>query len=93
MSPSIAYPVLHGLIRNHLKPDDNNDVPAVKHLKTQVSRYLTERFQIDEKYGASSIPFLYTVLGPRYSSLKFATSEQRCTACEAILEHLKKFSR
>ena len=36
----IIYPVLHGLIRNHLKADDNN-VPAVKHLKKQVSKDLT----------------------------------------------------
>ena len=88
-SSSIIYPVLHGLIRNHLKINDK-DVPAVKHFKNQVSQDLTERFEIDEEYTASSIPFLCTAVDPRYSSLKFATSEQRSTAHEAILQHLKE---
>ena len=56
VSSSIIYLVLHGLIRNHLKPDDN-DAPAVKYLKKQVSKDLTERFEIDEEYTASSIHF------------------------------------
>ena len=89
-SSSIIYPILHGLIRNHLKIDDK-DVPAIKHFKKQVSQDLTQRFQIDEKNIASSIPFLCTVVDPRYSSLKFATSEQRSTAHVAILQHLEEF--
>ena len=88
-SSSIIYQVLHGLIRNHLKINDK-DVPAVKHFKNQVSQDLTERLEIDEEYTASSIPFLCTAVDPRYSSLKFVTSEQRSTAHEAILQRLKE---
>ena len=40
------------------------------------------------EYIASSIPFLCTA---RYSSLKFATGEQRSTAHEAMLQRLKEF--
>jgi len=40
-SSSIIYPVLHGLLQNHLKADGAG-VPAVKHLKKQVSKDLTE---------------------------------------------------
>ena len=90
-SCSIIYPVLHGLIRNHLKINDK-DVAAVKHFKKQVSEDLTERFEIDEECIASSIPFLCTAVDPRYSSLKFATSKQRSTAYEAILQRLKEFN-
>ena len=88
-SSSIIYPVLHGLIRNHLKIDDK-DVPAVKHFKKQVSKDLTERFEIDEECIASSIPFLCTAVDPRYSSLKFATNEQRSTVREAMLQRLNE---
>ena len=52
---------------------------------------MTERFEIDEEYIASSIPFLCTAVDPRYSSLKFATSEQRSTTHEANLQRLKEF--
>ena len=83
-SSSIIYLVLHGLIRNHLKID-GKDVPAVKHFKKQVSQDLTECFEIDEECIASSIPFLCTAVDPQYSSLKFATNEQRSTAHETIL--------
>ena len=88
-SSSIIYPVLHGLIRNHLKIDDK-DVTAVKHFKKQVSKDLTERFQIDEECIASSIPFLCTAVDPRYSGVKFATNEQRCRAREAMLQRLNE---
>ena len=57
-----------------------------------MTKDLTERFEIDEEYVASSIPFLSTALDPRYSSLKFATSEQRYVAHETIMERLSKFS-
>ena len=36
-SSSIIYPVLHGLIRNHMKIDDKEDVPAIRHFKKLVS--------------------------------------------------------
>ena len=38
VSSSIIYPVLHGLIQNHLTADAN-DVSAVKHLKKQVTGF------------------------------------------------------
>ena len=57
-----------------------------------MSKDLTERFEIDEEYIASSIPFLCTALDPRYSSLKFATSQQKYAARETILECLSTFS-
>ena len=70
---------------------NDKDVPAVKHFKKQVSQDLTEHFEIDEECIASSTPFPCTAVDPQYSSLKFATNEQRITAHETILQRLNEF--
>ena len=51
------------MIWYHVKINDK-DVPAVKQFKNQVFQDLTEHFEIDNEYTASSIPFLCTAVDP-----------------------------
>lgn len=64
VSLSLIYPIIHGLINCHLKPN-TNDLTAIKRFKETVTLQLQEHFIFDPE----NIVILSSAVDPRYHDL------------------------
>ena len=80
VSCSIVYPVINGLLTNHLVVAED-DVSAVATFKKVVAEELKRRFV----YSPDSIPILSAAVDPRYSNLLFLDSEKRDAVHEELI--------
>ena len=70
VSCSLIYPVVNGLLKNHLLIDED-DLPAVKRFKEVVTQEIQYRFNAEEAVEEQSVAVLATILDPHYHQLKF----------------------
>ena len=80
VSCSIVYPVINGLLSNHLVVSQD-DVSAVKTFKRVVAEALRQRFMP----SSDTIPILCAAVDPRYSDLVFLDEEQRVAVHEELI--------
>lgn len=80
VSCSIVYPVINGLLSNHLVVSED-DVSAVKTFKRVVAQELRQRFIP----SSDTIPILCAAVDPRYSDLLFLNAEQRVAVHEELI--------
>ena len=84
-SPSCVYPVVHGLVNQHLVVRDGDSVP-VRKLKERVASDLEERFHLQPAEDADvHVAWLASALDPRFKQLSFL-SEQNTSA---VWSHLR----
>ena len=88
ISCSIIYPVVQGLLTNHMVIHDN-DLPVVKKFKETVSKELKRRFDPSSLHVAKSLPVLCAAIDPRYSQLSFLNEEQREIAYAEIIKQME----
>ena len=69
-SCSIIYPVINGLLSNHLVGTEG-DLPAVQRFEQTVAGRLERRFVPSCLDTAKSLPVLYAAVDPRYAHLQF----------------------
>ena len=70
VSCSLIYPVVNGLLKNHLLIDED-DLPAVKRFKEVVTQEIQYRFNAEEAVEEQSVAVLANILDPHYHQLKF----------------------
>ena len=75
-SCSIVYPIIHGLLSNHLAIEEN-DIAAIKSFKLNVKSQLNERFKLSSLDTAISLLILCSAIDPRYLNLVFLTKQQK----------------
>ena len=88
VSSSLVYPIIHGLIKCHLKPD-TNDLPAIKRFKETVISQVKERFAFDPE----NIAILSAAVDPRYHGLEFLRSEQHEEVTRVLLERIGRMEK
>lgn len=79
VSCSIVYPVINGLLSNHLVICED-DASAVKTFKRVVTQELQQRFVP----SSDSIPILCAAVDLRYSDLPFLDAQQRVAVREDL---------
>ncbi len=84
VSVSLVYPVIHGLLTNHLcvNPDD---LPPVKNFKEKVTTEITCRFTPGSLEIEDNAPILAAAVDPHYHQLKFLSIGQ----CSVIRDSLR----
>ena len=76
ISACAMLPVIHGII-NIMQPEDN-DSTAIRNFKHVVTRELKKRWNLDEiDPSEPSVPFLATLLDPRFKDTKFLNRSQK----------------
>lgn len=73
---SMVYPIVIGLLKNHLNVQGEDSTVLVK-FKEAVTKDLSSRFPKSDHDLATHHAVLTCALDPRYKSLKFMTDEQR----------------
>ena len=86
VSCSLIYPVINGLITNHLVEKDD-DLSVVQKFKKAVKAELKRRF--DPSIDIESIPMYAAFLDPRYHHLKFLDPNLQSLASRAIKNKLE----
>ena len=84
ISCSIVYPVVNGLLVNHLASTES-DLPAVKRFEQSVASELRRRFSPSSPSTAKSLPVLCSAVDPRYSHLRFLSEQQREMTHEELI--------
>lgn len=87
-SCSIVYPVINGLLFNHLVGAEG-DLPAVQRSKRTVAGELERRFAPSCLDTAKSLPVLCSAVDPRYAHLQFLSTEQREIAREELIGRME----
>ena len=87
-SCSIVYPVINGLLFNHLVGAEG-DLPCVKRFKRTVAGELERRFAPSCLDTAKGLPVLCSVVDPRYTHLQFLSTEQREIAREELISRME----
>ena len=87
-SCSIIYPVINGLLFNHLVGAEG-DLPAVQRFKRTVALELERRFAPSSDVTAKSLPVLCAAVDPRYAHLRFLSPEQREITREELIGRLE----
>ena len=87
VSCSLIYPVIHGLLKNHLVPG-GSDLPTVKRFKEVVAQDIERRFNVSEAVKEQNVAIFATILDPRYHQLKFMDYSARATAYAMLKEKL-----
>ena len=72
---SLIYPVVNGLLSNHLNVG-SQDVPTVQRFKETVRKELSSRFCPDSLETATEIHVIAALTDPCYHQLKFLNTEQ-----------------
>ena len=83
---SMVYPIVLGLLKNHLSVRDE-DAPVLVKFKEAVTKDLSSRFPKNDLDLARHQPVLTCALDPRYKLLKFLTDEQR----QLVKSNLERF--
>ena len=85
VSCSLIYPVINGLLKNHLLVDEN-DLPAVKRFKEVVTLEIQNRFDVENATEEQSLAVSASILDPRYHQLKFLSDRIKTKAYSAYRE-------
>ena len=88
ISCSIVYPVVNGLLVNHLASTES-DLPAVKRFKQSVASELRCRFNPLSPSTAKSLPALCSAVDPRYSHLRLLSEQQREMTREELIGRME----
>ena len=91
VSCSLIYPVINGLLKNHLVPGEG-DLPTVKRFKEIVAQDIQKRFNVSEAVKEQNIAILATILNPHYHQLKFMDCPTRTGAYSMLKEKLASLS-
>ena len=91
VSCSLIYPVINGLLKNHLVPDES-DLPTVKRFKEVVAQDIERRFNVSEAVKEQNVATFATILDPRHHQLKFMDYSTRTTAYSMLKEKLALLS-
>ena len=78
-----VYPLIHGIIMNHLIPKEE-DSPEIVYFKETVRKNLSERFMVGNEHRSDDI--IATALHPRYKKLKFLSKESRVMIQSRIVQ-------
>ena len=78
VSCSLIYPVINGLLKNHLVPGES-DLPTVKRFKEVVAQDIERRFNVSEAVKEQNVAIFATILDPHYHQLKFMDYSIRTT--------------
>jgi len=70
VSCSLIYPVINGLLKNHLVSGED-DLPTVKRFKEVVAHDMQRRFNVSEAVEEQNVAIFTTILDPHYHQLKF----------------------
>jgi hypothetical protein len=73
---SIIYPIVQGLLLNHLIVKDD-DLVAVRRFKEIVCDELNKRFDPSSLATSEKLPVISAAVDPRYSKLRFLSEEQK----------------
>ena len=87
LSCSIIYPVINGLLSNHLVVTAD-DLPSVKVFKDTVAKELNRRFTPFSTDTAKSLPVLCAAVDPRYSQLNFINEDQKAIVHEELISEM-----
>ena len=85
VSCSLIYPVVNGLLKNHLLVDEN-DLPAVKRFREVVTLEIQNRFDVEDAVEEQSVAVFASILDPRYHQLKFLSNQIKTKAYSAFRE-------
>ena len=88
ISCSIIYPVINGLLCNHLI-NSEGDLSAVRRFKQTVAGELERRFAPTTLETARSLPVVCATVDPRYAHLSFLSVEQRQIAHEEVIGRME----
>ena len=87
VSVSIVYPILLGILSNHLKID-KDDSSVIKKAKSVVRDALVVRFKTNTDNICKTLPLLASALDPRFKKLNFLSPQQRDTLFNELEERL-----
>ena len=91
VSCSLIYPVINGLLKNHLVPGEG-DLPTVKRFKEIMAQDIQKRFNVSEAVKEQNIAILATILDAHYHQLKFMDCLTRTGAYSMLKEKLASLS-
>jgi hypothetical protein len=95
ISLSVMYPIVFGLIQYHLKLNISDNL-IVRKIKETIRQELVRRFQPLDADLTDKVPFLSSLLDPRYKQLSFVKDEQKRTfidQLESLLDDLPLIKR
>ena len=87
VSCSLIYPVINGLLKNHLVPGEG-DLLTVKRFKEIVTQDIQKRFNLSDAVTQQNTAIFATILDPHYHPLKFMDYSTRTTAYSLFKEKL-----
>ena len=83
-----VYPIIFGLLRNHLKPREDDELPAsVEKLRQTIVQSLERRFHIG---NANTIILVATALHPAQKRLKMFSQENRDNVRKYLKDEIMK---
>lgn len=85
VSASVIYPIVCGLLQNHLCGSDSS---IVSKIKQAIASELNSRFQPDHLETASTVPVLSYLLNPRHKHLNFLFKPQKKLAIDSLESEL-----
>ena len=91
VSCSLIYPVINGLLKNHLVPGES-DLPTEKRFKEVVAQDTERRFNVSEAVKEQNVAIFDIILDPCYHQLKFMDYSTRTTAYAMLKEKLALLS-
>jgi hypothetical protein len=83
VSASVTYPIVCGLLKNHLNVGET-DSPSVIKVKETIASALKSRFYPDDIKAASSASVISSFLDPRHKHLSYLSSVQRKSVDKTI---------
>ena len=89
---SLIYPVVSGLLSNHLNVS-SQDVLTVQRFKETVREELSSHFCPNSLKTATEIPVMASLTDPCYRQLKFVNAEQQAAVAQAELVYLDKVQK
>ena len=87
-SCSIVYPIINGLLTNHLTVQES-DIGAIKNYKKKCHRPIKKKKSPSNLDTAKSLPVLCAAVDPRYFNLTFLSSEQKEITHDEIADQVE----
>jgi len=87
VTASVVYPVVYGLLTNHLLIEDSES-EMVATFKTAVSDSPKRRLMLNDDTVISKPAVIAAALDPRHKQLKFLSRAMRCAAKEHLYQLL-----